>query len=310
MDFSVVIPCHNAELYISEALDSVAKQTVAPREVIIIDDMCTDNSIAIVKRHPLETKIISINGGNASIARNIGVRQSESQWVAFLDADDLWFENHLERAAALLEGSDDVGFFNSPDGLRLDGTTFERKPLHPADGPMNGVGIETYLEWQFGIGFPGTSACVVNRDVLIDIRGFDESQIRRHDIELWLRLLQHGTFAYDPVASSAYRIGVPGSVSRKVAEAAFFHLRAFILHREALAGPMMSETLQFYSRRAMAAAYTDGSTYDRQRARKLAWSYLSTKDRYIFGFFAWCPWLFGLMNRQRRKGLTHARDEK
>lgn len=308
MNFSVIIPCHNAGPYIGAALDSVARQTLAPRQIIVVDDRSGDDSVSIIENHALNVELIRVSAGNAALSRNIGARSATADWLAFLDADDIWYDNHLERAAKLLEGGNDIGMINSPDGLTLEGEPFSRKPIHPADSPINGVGAKTYMQWQHGLGFPGMTAAFVRKNAFNDMGGLDESQLRRHDIELWLRLIQHGTFAYDPVASSAYRIGVPGSVSRANAESTYFHLRAFTLHREALAGPMMDKSLKLYSRRAMAAAYTDGALHDRKRARELAWPFLSTKDRFIFGFFACCPGVFALMNRRRRKGQTHARD--
>lgn len=97
---SVVIPVYNGERYLAEALESVFAQTLPPHEVIVVDDGSTDGSAAIAGRYPV-TLIRRENRGPAA-ARNTGVAVCTGEYLAFLDADDTWMPEKLERQVALL----------------------------------------------------------------------------------------------------------------------------------------------------------------------------------------------------------------
>ena len=94
---SVVIPCYNAACFLKETLDSVLAQTVTPLEVIVIDDGSTDDSAAIAESFGAPVKVLRQTNQGESIARNRGIDEATGEWVAFLDADDLWLPNKLER---------------------------------------------------------------------------------------------------------------------------------------------------------------------------------------------------------------------
>jgi glycosyltransferase involved in cell wall biosynthesis len=92
---TVIIPVFNGERYLSEAIDSVLNQPYCPIEVIILDDGSTDNSAGIAKRYlPSIKYYYQPNGGLAS-ALNNGISRSEGEYLAFLDADDLWLPDKL-----------------------------------------------------------------------------------------------------------------------------------------------------------------------------------------------------------------------
>jgi glycosyltransferase involved in cell wall biosynthesis len=93
---SVIIPVYNAERYLAEAVESVLAQTYRPLEVIVIDDGSTDSSAAIIKKYALLVTYFYQPNAGSSAARNRGVRFSKGEYLAFLDADDLWVEDKLE----------------------------------------------------------------------------------------------------------------------------------------------------------------------------------------------------------------------
>ena len=92
---AVVVPAYNAEATLAETLASVASQTCAPREVIVVDDGSTDGTAALARRHG--ARVISIPNGGVACARNVAIRASTSPWIAFLDADDVWLPTRLAR---------------------------------------------------------------------------------------------------------------------------------------------------------------------------------------------------------------------
>ena len=86
---SVVIPCFNNERYVGAAIESVLSQTFPPAEAIVIDDGSTDSSAAVVGRFPSVTLLCQENAG-AGAARNAGIARAVGEFIALLDADDLW----------------------------------------------------------------------------------------------------------------------------------------------------------------------------------------------------------------------------
>ncbi len=94
---SVVIPCYNGAKFIRETLDSVLAQTVAPIEVLVVDDGSTDDSAAIAESYALPVRVIRQTNQGESVARNHGIDEARGDWIAFVDADDVWTPNKLER---------------------------------------------------------------------------------------------------------------------------------------------------------------------------------------------------------------------
>ena len=102
---SVIIPAYNREETINSCINSIITQTHLPEEIIIIDDGSSDNTINEIKKinSPL-IKVISTEKNNgAQHARNIGIRNAKSEWIAFLDSDDTWVNNKLEKQVKLIE---------------------------------------------------------------------------------------------------------------------------------------------------------------------------------------------------------------
>jgi glycosyltransferase involved in cell wall biosynthesis len=119
--FSVVIPVYNGERFLAEALESVFAQTLPPYEVIVVDDGSTDASAEVAGRFPV-TLIRQENRGPGA-ARNAGVAQCTGEYLAFLDADDIWLPEKLERQMALLVGAGTEAAISMTHGrARLDAT--------------------------------------------------------------------------------------------------------------------------------------------------------------------------------------------
>ncbi len=91
---SVIIPVYNGERYLAQTIESVLQQTLAPTEVIVVDDGSTDKSAAVAQSFPAVRYIYQSNAGS-NAARNRGIRHSTGDFLAFLDADDLWTPDKL-----------------------------------------------------------------------------------------------------------------------------------------------------------------------------------------------------------------------
>lgn len=113
---SIITPCYNGAKYIRETINSVRAQTYANWEMLVIDDGSTDNSAEIVREYSAKDKRIRLvrqeNAGSAA-ARNNGIRQCSGQYIALLDADDLWKPEFLEKQIAFMKKKQAVCVFCS-----------------------------------------------------------------------------------------------------------------------------------------------------------------------------------------------------
>lgn len=98
---SVIIPVYNGARYLAEAIQSVLDQSTPPDEILVIDDGSTDGSAAVAQSFPAVRYLWQAQAG-ASVARNHGVAAASGEWLAFLDADDLWTAEKLAKQGAVL----------------------------------------------------------------------------------------------------------------------------------------------------------------------------------------------------------------
>lgn len=103
---SVVIPCYNAARFLPEALHSAVTQTHPPLEVLVIDDGSTDASAQVAENFGAPVRVLRQANQGEAVARNRGFDEASGEWIAFLDADDVWHPTKLERQVALM--SDNV----------------------------------------------------------------------------------------------------------------------------------------------------------------------------------------------------------
>ena len=100
---SVVIPLYNKEKSIAHTLKCVLNQTYRDFEVVVVDDGSKDNSAAVVEQfEDKRIRLVRQKNGGVSAARNRGIAEARGEYVAFLDADDVWKQNHLESITNLI----------------------------------------------------------------------------------------------------------------------------------------------------------------------------------------------------------------
>lgn len=105
---SVIIPIYNSLAYLAEAIESALAQTYAPSELIVVDDGSTDEGAAIARGFGEGVRYAFQENAGVSAARNYGVRLARGGQIAFLDADDVWLEDKLERQMAVMKARPDV----------------------------------------------------------------------------------------------------------------------------------------------------------------------------------------------------------
>ena len=106
---SVIIPAYNCAHYICHAVDSVLAQTFPDFELVVVDDGSTDNTRELLKQYGSQIKYIYQQNKDMTAARNTGINHSSGEYIAFLDSDDIWLANKLERQIVLLDQAPEVG---------------------------------------------------------------------------------------------------------------------------------------------------------------------------------------------------------
>lgn len=131
---SVVIPVYNTERFLGRAIESVLRQSEQVTEILVVDDGSTDNSRAIAQGYESVRYLYQANAGQAA-ARNRGVSETTGDMLAFLDADDLWTVNKVEKQLGILRENPDVGavFGNARQFIdpTTDGSTIRTHPSEP-----------------------------------------------------------------------------------------------------------------------------------------------------------------------------------
>jgi glycosyltransferase involved in cell wall biosynthesis len=183
---SIVIPCYNAAAFIVATLHSVQAQTCTDWEALIVDDGSSDASPGIVAdmaRHDSRLRLLRCAHQGVSAARNLGVQQSRGDYIALLDADDLWEVDKLAAHLSHLHAHPQVGVSFSRAAFmdvhgRLTGVV--------SSAPIHGLEIRHFL---YENPATTTSSLVARRAVFSEAGGFDEAMSYAEDLE-WLVRVQ------------------------------------------------------------------------------------------------------------------------
>lgn len=186
---SVIMPTYNCGQYVADSIRSVQAQTYGNWELWIIDDHSTDNTPTVVRPFLEDTRIhyvyLEKNGGPAA-ARNEALRQAQGDYVAFLDSDDVWYPDKLERQLAFMIQK--KCFFSCTAYRKMNENG---QPMSKVILPHAVVGYwKTYF----------LSDPIGNSTVVYDRNYFGDRQVplirKRNDFALWLQLLRDGDCCY------------------------------------------------------------------------------------------------------------------
>lgn len=186
---AVVIPTYNRRAVLPRALDSVLAQTSQPQQICVVDDGSTDGTAELIATdYPQVDYLYQPNRG-VSAARNAGVANTGATWLAFLDSDDEWLPGKLERQYQTLLAADDYRLVHSDEiwirrGRRVNPMNKHRK---------SGGDIYEQCLQMCAI---SPSAVMLQRSLLEETGGFDESLPACEDYDLWLRICSVYSVAY------------------------------------------------------------------------------------------------------------------
>lgn len=196
--FSVVIPSYNRAALLAECMAVFLTPAAAGLDVVVVDDGSTDDSVAVAQRLAAQSRgarirVVQQANGGASAARNRGIAEVTSDWVAFLDSDDLWFPWSLGAVDAALGRAGSAGLLF----LQMQGFADPAELATLAQQPLKIVTAAGYLDLyarrvEHGSGqslaILGSCNVVVRRDLLLAANGFDGALRVAEDQDLFLRI--------------------------------------------------------------------------------------------------------------------------
>ena len=206
---SIITPSYNSSRFIVECVNSVISQTFQNWEMIIVDDCSNDNSKDIIsdlsaKDERLQSIFLEENTGPAE-ARNIAIKQARGKYIAFLDSDDIWKRNKLEKQITFMHDNDIAFSFTSYQSISEDGKT-----KYSVIAAPNKMSYHSYLRNTI----IGCLTVIIDKEKTGD---FQMPNIRSsHDMALWLLIMRRGFSAYGLDENLAYyRIVSTSNTSKK-----------------------------------------------------------------------------------------------
>ena len=209
MSVSVVIPAYDAESTLAATLSSVLGQTYSDLEVIVVDDGSSDGTASVAHGFGDPVTCIRTENRGVSHARNTGAAAANGDFVAFLDADDLWEPCKLERQLGVLEGRRAAGV-STTGSLRVD-ANLRPVEARPAEDPVDPCAALLLRSMVLG----AISSPLIRRDVANDVGGFDPALSQCADWDYFIRLSLRTEFAVIPDPLVRYRVS-PGSMSSDI----------------------------------------------------------------------------------------------
>lgn len=210
---TVIMPCYNAAPFLEEAVESVMGQTYTMVELILVDDGSTDRSIEIAERlieeHPGRITLLTQRNLGPYPARNLGMQHARGEFIAFLDADDWWTTDCLEKLhAALIQSNAVLAYCGWQNVGAVDRSN---DPFIPPDYER-GDKAEQFLRaaspWPI-------HAALTRSDTLAAVGGFDTHWRTCMDYDLWLRIGVANRIVLVPEVMAFYRHKVSGQITSK-----------------------------------------------------------------------------------------------
>jgi len=188
-EVSVITPVYNAEEFLKETIDSVLNQTYTSFEYLLIDDCSTDNSAAIIKefsKRDSRVKYIKLEeNSGAAVARNMGLENAKGHVIAFIDSDDKWYPEKLEKQLGFMEENNRAFTYTKYERISEDEGEVFGAPDFPKRLDYSGLLKNTAI---------ACSTVVINRQVIGDFR---MPLVRKgQDTATWLKILREHDYAY------------------------------------------------------------------------------------------------------------------
>lgn len=214
MAFSIVIPLYNKANYIENTLKSVLNQTFADYEIIVINDGSTDDSVTkVIAFNDSRIQLYNQENQGASVARNLGIEKAKYEYIAFLDADDLWMANHLEILNGLIQNFPDVGFYASRYELLFNNGKNDIPKFKGISADYEGI-IPDYFKTSLPYPIATSSSIVIPKHVFKEIGNFKPAISSGQDVDMWIRIASKYPVAISNKVTASYLHYIEDSLSK------------------------------------------------------------------------------------------------
>ncbi|HEX8549244.1 MAG TPA: glycosyltransferase [Cytophagaceae bacterium] len=202
MDVSVIIPAYNAKQFIYESVSSALDSKGVAVEVIVVDDGSTDGTVEELSKI-INHRLIIIQTKNKGVAsaRNTGLMEAKGNYIAFLDADDVFEPENLEAKVRYLETFGGTSLVYSSVSI-FDGESGDELEIKRGRADIK---LKDFLEFNRG-GVYCPSSVLITREALLHAGNFDISLATAADLDLWIRLAKHGSIGYIDKPLVKYRV--------------------------------------------------------------------------------------------------------
>lgn len=206
--FSVVIPLYNKQNHIKETIETVLNQTFQDFEIVVVNDGSKDNSYNVVKLiQDDRIRIINQENAGVSVARNRGIKEADSEYIAFLDADDIWMINHLEVIYNMIMKFPHAGIYSTAYELRQNNLIQKLKFTNLPRDDFEGI-IDDYFKTLVNGDNPTCSSVVViKKEIFEQIGTFPEGVRMGEDLDTWIRIGMKYKVCFSTKITAQYNIG-------------------------------------------------------------------------------------------------------
>lgn len=210
---SVIIPTYNQARFVSATVQSILNQTYKDLETIVVIDGSTDDTKIQLEKFGNKIKVVEQERSERAIARNNGVKHSSGEYIAFVDSDDIWKPNKLEKQIPVLEENEEtVLVYSACERVDEYGNNIKRAKRQTQG--YSGKVFEKLLLRNFVV----SATPVVRREIFEKSEGFITKYVPYEDWELWLRLSAFGKFIFIDSPLASYRIHPMQTVKLVTAE--------------------------------------------------------------------------------------------
>jgi len=214
MKVSVIIPTYNRAHLLTQAIDSVLAQTFKDFELIVVDNYSSDNTESVIKSYD-DRRIRYFknqNNGLVSVNRNYGIQKSRGEYIAFLDDDDLWLPEKLEKQVKLLDSNKELGLvYSDIHIIGSNGNLLKDTYFHSVKPFRGNVFNELLIA-----NFIGSLTVVVRKEALSKVGVFDLKYIIAQDYDLWLRIAECYPVDFIEQPLAEYRLHVESASQKNV----------------------------------------------------------------------------------------------
>lgn len=191
-NISVVIPTHKRPTLLKRAIESVLNQTVLPFEVLIVDDIGSNDTKKVVKsfNQKILRYIHNEDGQGASSSRNLGAQLAEGEFIAFLDDDDEWLPSKIEKQSSLIKKNSLDACFSQIQ------VRYENTDITYTTRSRKGKDYVTDILMENFIG--ATISSIISKKAFLDVGGFDINYKAREEYDLWIKLITNN-YSFDIV---------------------------------------------------------------------------------------------------------------